>query len=256
MNRNPFFYQRRTGTVYMKKLLLSVVFIAALFAHTAVGSAEAKGSVFLRDDFGSLANWKPFFLPGCKLHSVYTIEKENDNSSLKAESHASASAVICKESFNVYEFPRVRWRWKVMNIYAGGDQRTKQGNDFPIRIYIMFLYDPDKAGAFERLEYGAAKKLYGEYPPQSSLTYVWANKEDPERIVTSPFTNRAKIILLEKGTAKIGTWVDEEVDILDDYRKAFGKDPPEKAAIAVMNDSDNTGENSISYLDYLEVFKQ
>ncbi len=239
----------------MKKLFFSVVFIAVLFAHAALSAVASNETVFFHEDFNNLENWKPFFLPGIKRHSTYTIEKENDNCYLKAESHASASAIIFKESFNVYEFPCARWRWKVMNVYAKANPRTKKGDDFPIRIYIMFLYDPSQAGIFERLKYGLAKKLYGQYPPQSSLTYVWANKEDPERIVTSPYTNRAKMIFLEKGTAKIGTWVDEEVEILDDYRKAFGKNPPEKAAIAVMNDSDDTGESSVSYLDYLEVFK-
>jgi Ca2+-binding EF-hand superfamily protein len=40
---------------------------------------------------------------------------------------------------------------------------------------------------------------------------------------------------------------------VDDYQKAFGSKPPSRARIAIMNDSDNTGESSISFMEYLEV---
>jgi hypothetical protein len=49
--------------------------------------------------------------------------------------------------------------------------------------------------------------------------------------------------------------VEEEANILEDYTKAFGAAPPAIASIAIMNDSDNTGESSVSYVDYIEVYK-
>jgi hypothetical protein len=61
------------------------------------------------------------------------------------------------------------------------------------------------------------------------------------------------MVLKEKGTAKVGQWVEEEADVLADYRKAFGKDPPRAASLAVMNDSDNTGERSVSFIDWIEI---
>jgi hypothetical protein len=63
------------------------------------------------------------------------------------------------------------------------------------------------------------------------------------------------MVLLEKGPTKAGTWVDEEIDILADYQKAFKSKPPARARIAIMNDSDNTGESSVSYLEYIDVYK-
>lgn len=45
----------------------------------------------------------------------------------------------------------------------------------------------------------------------------------------------------------------ESVNILDDYRKAFGKDHPATAALAVMSDTDNTGTSAVAYLDFIEV---
>jgi hypothetical protein len=211
--------------------------------------------VLFREDFASLDNWKPFTFPKIKSHSTYTIEHTGSEHVLRAESSASASAIVYKDVFDVYDHQRVKWRWKVRNIYAKGDVRSKEGDDYPIRVYIMFEYDPEKAGALERIKYGFAKSLYGEYPPHSSLSYIWSSKDDPETFVVSPYTDKAMMVLLEKGPAKVGTWVDEEIDILADYQKAFNTKPPARARIAIMNDSDNTGESSVSYMEYIEVFK-
>jgi hypothetical protein len=38
------------------------------------------------------------------------------------------------------------------------------------------------------------------------------------------------------------------------YKRAFGKKPPPGARIGSMNDSDNTAERSVSYIDYIEVY--
>jgi hypothetical protein len=225
------------------------------FAATTLPQANQDGTVLFREKFANLDNWKPLVFPGIQRQSIYSTEYLNGIHYLKAQSNASASAIVYKHAFNVYEYPRVRWRWKVSNLYAKGDFRTKEGDDYPIRIYIMFAYDPKTAGPFQKMTYGLAKKLYGKYPPDSTLNYVWANTEQPEGIVTSPYTERARMIALQKGGNKVGSWQDEEINILADYRKAFGTDPPATASIAIMNDSDNTGEISVSFVEYIEIFK-
>jgi hypothetical protein len=210
--------------------------------------------ILFREDFKSLQNWKPFYFLK-KKHTVYSVEHEGDKYRLWAESNASASALIYKEKFNVYEYPRVRWRWKVNNIYTKGDDGTKTGDDYPMRIYVAFEYDPENEGFFERVKNSLIKKIYGEDPPRSSLNYIWASKEHKERIMKSPFTSKAKIIILQQGSLNVGKWEDEDINIVGDYRRAFGKDPPPVAGIAIMNDADNTGESSVSFLEYIEVYR-
>jgi hypothetical protein len=234
--------------------LQSIFCILALLTAASPAGAEERQILF-REDFSALDRWKPFLFPKIKSHSTYTIERSEDAHILRAESNASASAIMHMDTFNVHTYPKVKWRWKVKNIYAKADVRTKEGDDYPLRVYIMFEFDPKKAGVMDVITYGIAKSLYGQYPPHSSLSYVWASKDDPETFVVSPYTDKAMMVLLEKGAAKAGTWVDEEIDILSDYRKAFRKEPPVQARIAIMNDSDNTGESSVSWMEYIEVFK-
>jgi hypothetical protein len=230
------------------------LFLLVFFFVSSPSAADDRPVLF-REDFSTLDNWKPFFFPKIKSHSTYSIERDGDKHVLRTESNASASAIVYKDAFVVSDFPKVKWRWKIRNVYTKADARSKDGDDYPIRVYIMFEYDPEKAGTLDHIKYGIAKSLYGEYPPHSSLSYVWSSKDDPETFLVSPYTDKAMMVLLEKGPAKAGVWVDEGIDILVDYQKAFKTKPPARARIAIMNDSDNTGESSVSYIEYLEVFK-
>jgi hypothetical protein len=51
-------------------------------------------------------------------------------------------------------------------------------------------------------------------------------------------------------------WVEEDVNIVRDYREAFGSEPPPVASLAIMNDSDDTGERAVSFIDYIEVYRR
>jgi hypothetical protein len=237
--------------------LFRVLFLTALFVALAALGLQAAGiDAVISEQFNDLAGWKPLNFPKIKQHTKYQIEKDGGRSFLAAISNASASGLVYKKEFNVYQYPKVRWRWKIEHVYKKGDATRKDGDDYPIRVYVMFTYDPDKASFGQRVKYGVVKAIYGEYPPDSGLNYIWANRPHAKRIITSPYTDRSKMVVLESGPAKAGQWVDEEIDILADYRAAFGKDPPKKARLAVMNDSDNTGESSISYMDYIEVYRE
>lgn len=234
----------------------SIIILWSIVAFAATAIAQDR-TVLFREEFNSLGDWQLYTFPYPKIrkHTVYSIETNGSESVLRAKSADAASAIVHAKVFNVAEYPKARWRWKVSNIYRKGDSRAKAGDDYPIRIYLMFEYDPEKAGVGERAAYGLAKMRFGSYPPQSSLCYVWASKEEKDRIITSPYTDRVKMVLLRMGPKDVGTWQEEEVNILEDYRTAFGTDPPVRARIAIMNDSDNTGESAVSWVDYLEVFK-
>jgi len=217
--------------------------------------AAAQSAVLLREEFNDLASWRPVTFPKIPEHTQYSIENQGRESVLRAESHASASAIVYRSPFNVYDYPRLRWKWKVENVYDKGNARTKEGDDYPLRVYVLFEYDPEKASTYDKAKYGLAKALYGEYPPHSALNYIWISREDEGGIITSSYTSNAKMIVLQKGKKNLGRWIVEERDILDDYRRAFGTEPPAMATLGIMNDSDNTKEASVSYVGFIEIFR-
>ncbi len=238
----------------VKTGLPAIIVVTALALISVLPLSSQEESFAIREDFKDLKNWEPFTFKNEKRHSSYTIESEGKESYLRAESDDSVSAIIYKGEFNVYEFPKLKWRWKVNNVYEKGDAKTKEGDDYPLRVYVIFEYDPDRVGFLERSKYNAARLIYGKYPPDSSLNYIWSNKNHSEEILPSVYTNRSKMVLLQKGSSNTGKWITQEVDILGDYEKAFGKKPPAHATLGIMNDSDNTGEKSVSFIDSIELY--
>ena len=231
-------------------ILLLLLWMTLPFPSPAAG---AEPTTLFRENFDTLAQWEPLTFPKIKAHSTYTLVKEGGKTVLKAESRSSASALVCRRTFDIRRTPRLHWRWKVTKLADTGNPREKAGDDYPIRVYVMFQYDPARAGLGERMLYNATKLVYGKYPPHSTLNYVWTGRNMTERFIVSPYTDKARMVVLEQGKGRLGQWVEESVDMVDDYRQAFGKEPPPIAGIAVMSDSDNTGTQAEAYLDYIEI---
>ncbi len=226
----------------------ALIIILLLFLSLTVSADNA-----INLGFNNLSEWEPLKFPKIKTYSRYSIVPENGKNILLCESNASASGLILKKTFNIYQYNRLKWKWKVSNVYNNADPRKKSGDDFPIRIYIIFKYNPEKATLYEKTKYNAAKLIYEEYPPHSSVNYVWSSSVIPERMITSPYTDRVKLILLQKGPEKVNKWITEEVNILEDYKRAFGENPPETASLAIMSDSDNTGESAKAFIEYIQI---
>lgn len=231
-----------------KYALFSVLLISTL-------CIASDNNVLLHEDFKDLSKWIPLTFPKIESHSLYTAESNGTISYLKASSSNSASALLYKETFNVYDYPKIKWTWKVDNVYKKAVISEKSGDDYPIRLYIMFQYDPSNSTFFEKIKYKTAKLIYGQYPPLAGLNYVWSSQETTMKYYASPYTDKAIMFPLEKGSKNIGKWITESVDLLEDYREVFKKEPPKNVSIAIMSDSDNTKESAISYITDIEIFK-
>jgi len=191
--------------------------------------------------------WKPLAFKKIEKHTSYTLAKEDNAVVVKAVAEASASGLTRETKINPKEYPIVEWRWKVTNILKKGDVRRKEGDDYPARIYITFEYDPSKLSFFEKTKYNAIRLLYGEYPPLAAINYIWESKAPVGTMVPNPFTDRVMMFVVETGPSKLNQWVNEERNIFEDYKKAFGQEPPMISGIAIMTDTDNTGESATAY---------
>lgn len=159
---------------------------------------------------------------------------------LFARADASASGLITRLNRPVAESPILRWRWKIARTLPAGDERRKSGDDYAARVYVAFLYDPARVSAGTRFKYGLAKKLKGEYPPHAAINYIWANKLAKGASIVNAYTDRVIMVAARSGDAEAGQWREEERDVLADYRRLFGEDPPPYSGIAVMTDADDT----------------
>ncbi len=204
----------------MRLLLFLVCFFLSVQAEAAA----------LRLDFSSgLDGWDEKLFSG---RVDYRIVAAEGTQVLQAESRGMASALIRRVDIDPQQYPRIRWRWKIENVLEKGHAGSRDGDDYPARIYIVFdSWLPNFA---------------------RSLNYIWASRLAAEEVVVNPYYRRSMMLAVESGAEKSGHWIVEERSLVDDYQKAFGGKIPGIRAIAVMSDGDNTGESVRAWFDWIE----
>lgn len=202
-----------------------------LFCLSLCLSARA-GETILLDDFeaGLSPKWEEKSFLG---HTRYEVVAEGAGHVLRAQADASASGLVRKIDFDPARCRRLAWRWKVENTIASGDETLKKGDDYAARTYVVF------PSWF--------------FPATRTLNYIWANKLPKGGHVPNPFLSRAIMIAVESGDENAGKWMEESRDIVEDFRMAFGEDPPRAGAVAIMTDTDNTGERAVAFYDDLRL---
>lgn len=198
-----------------------VVLLFVLLTALPVSADEIAISRFGSD---GLKGWESKSFKGT---TDYTLVQEEGRPALKAYAKGAASGLTKKIIFKPVNYRYLKWSWKIKNSVAGGNEKTRQGDDYAARVYVVF------PGRF--------------FWQMRALNYIWANKLPKGEFVPNAFTSNAMMIAVESGQAKAGQWVTEERDILTDYRRVFGEDPPEAGAIAIMTDTDNTGAEATAW---------
>ena len=191
--------------------------------------------------------WEPLRFEKITSYTEYALIEDEGIRVVQAVSKSSASGLARDLIIDIKQYPIIRWRWKVSNVYIKGDVTKKNGDDYPARIYVSFSYDPDRVGFFERAKFKMAKMVYGKYPPGSAINYIWASHAKSGAMVSNPYSDHVKMIVIESGKEALNTWVTEERNIYNDYVEAFGVEPPMMSGIAIMTDSDNTKESATAF---------
>ena len=230
-------------------ILLTALFVISFHAETAIAKNQLIVGAFSHSVSGDELpeNWEPLTFKKIDRHTQYRMDRDGDIPVIKAVSRASASGLIRKIRIDPEKYPIIKWRWKITNIYKNGDATRKDGDDFPARIYVAFEYDSQKVGFFEKVIFAAIKLFYGEYPPIAAINYIWGNKSMVGTVLKNPYTGRVRMVVVQSGKKHLNTWINEERNIYTDYIKAFGEKPPFISGVAIMTDSDNTGESAVSF---------
>ena len=219
---------------------LSVIEVAK-FSSGTVGQAIPDG-------------WKPLTFKKVPKQTKYELMKDGESIVMKAMSDASASGLTKEVRIDPKEYPIIRWRWRVENLLKRSDVSRKDGDDYPARLYITFEFDPEKTSFSKKLKYQAGRVIFGDIPI-GALNYIWETKTPIGTIVENAYTDFAQMIVVESGPQKVGVWVGEERNIYEDYKHAFGEEPPMLNGVAIMTDTDNTKEQATAYYGDI-VFQQ
>lgn len=231
--------------------LALLVVLALILLGIPARSAENVLAVgaFSQAAEGSLPpGWKPqIFKKKNTKQTVYHMVRDGEITVVRAESVGTASGIEHEIPVDLKAFPVLRWRWKVDNVVASGDPRRKDKDDYAARVYVTFAFEPDKASFGERLRFRTTRALSSNVP-FAAIAYIWASRTPVGTVVASPHMGDVvKLIVVESGDARVGQWMAEERNVYEDYRRAFGKEPPRVSGVAIMTDTDNTQERATAY---------
>ena len=193
--------------------------------------------------------WQPLTFPRITRHTRYAVVPEGEGWALRAESEAAAAALYRPLDLDPRVYQVIAWRWKVSRVLEKSNPFRKAGDDYPARVYVAFRYDPEQAGIWVRTRYEFYRAFYGEYPPGAVINYIWDSRVPKGTALPNAYTDRARMLVLESGAGEVGRWVAETRNLHDDYRRLFGEEPTRLVGVAVMTDTDDTGESATAWYD-------
>ena len=214
----------------MKKLSTCCLLFFICSALTSI----SQNKEIIIDDYksGLSSKWEGKSFSG---ETRYSVTTEDNIRCIRAVSNASASALIYKIKYYPREYPFLSWEWKVSNVLKKGNAHKKEGDDYAARVYVIFpsiLFWKTKA-----------------------INYIWASTLPEGTAVPNPFTANDKMIAVESGEKNVGKWVPEERNVFEDYKKLFGEEPPKAGGIAIMTDTDNTGESATAWYGTIRIMR-
>ncbi len=148
---------------------------------------------------------------------------------LKATSTASASGLIKKQRIDLTKTPFINWRWKINNYLTTVQERTKAGDDYAARLYVV-------------LEGGL---LFWQ---TKSINYVCASNIPKQTVWPNAYAGDAvKMIALRDKSDPLNTWATEKRNVRDDFKRYLGLDVQFIDAVALMTDTDDSHESATAF---------
>lgn len=222
---------------------------AAAFALPVRAAAEVHALRFsaLHPGEPLPAQYRAYVFAGQARRTEYALVEDAGATVLRARAEASTAGIIHDLRVDPAAHPVLAWRWKATRLPQKADLRTKAGDDYAARLYVVFDLRLAALPLGERVGVTLARLIYGEDVPAAALCYVWASRAAVGTIAPNAYTGRVRMVVVDSGGANLGRWVAHERDVAADFRRAFGEAPPAVKGVVVSTDTDNTGETAEAY---------
>ena len=138
---------------------------------------------------------------------------------------------------------RFRFSWYVPELQPGFDLSKKGADDAVARLVLSFSGDRynGKWAARDHIVSELSSLIAGKPLPYASIMYVWDSRYPAGTVISNPYTDRIRQIVVESGPQRLNQWVDFERDVDADFRMAFGEDAGAMVGLSLMTDSNNSG---------------
>lgn len=179
---------------------------------------------------GRLDGWSDKSFSG---ETRYRLQGQPGQQYLRADSAGTASAYYREIRVDLRKTPVLHWRWRKLKSPAVGNERSKGGDDFAARVYVVH-----SGGLF--------------FWKTLAINYVWSRAQPPGSVWNNPFAgSNAKMVALRDDKDSDG-WHEESRNVYEDFKKLQGKTFEHIDGVAIMTDSDNS--HSSAAAEYGDIY--
>ena len=166
----------------------------------------------------------------------YTFSGTNKGT-IKGETDGTASILYNQQEIDIAQSPWLNWRWKISNTFGELDERTRSGDDYPARMYVVIQT--------------------GALPWETkAINYVWSSNARIGDSWDNPFTSNAKMLVLQTGDSHVGKWLTEKRNVAADFKLLFNLEVNKLSGYAVMVDGDNSGSAGTGWFSHINFTEQ
>ena len=201
------------------------ILIISLVTLVAQSAAQAEQVHIGRFSSSDLSGWEEKSFVG---NTQYSLSQDEGKTVLKAQTAGTASGMFHEIDIDLNETPYLNWSWKIDKVYQGNDEHSKDGDDYPARIYVVV-----SGGLF--------------FWKTRAINYVWSSNQDVGTSWENAYTSNARMLAVRAGANEAEQWHTEKRNIQADLKQLFGEDITEINAIAIMSDSDNAKQSTTAF---------
>ena len=208
----------------MFRFLFKLILITAL-SQTTLYAEDIKVFEFTDKELSELTVRK---VRGADNKTTYSVGSNENGNYLKAIADNAASGLGKEIKIDLNKTPFINITWKIEKDIPGIDETAKKGHDFAARVFVI-------------------KKTGATALSNRAVNYVFSSNQDVGSNSPSPYTKKSVDNVLATTKTNLNEWVTVKANVKEDFKKFHNLDVNELDGIAIMSDTDNSKQKSITY---------
>ena len=208
----------------MFRFLFKLILVSALF-QTTLYAEDVKVFEFTDKELSELTVRK---VRGADNKTTYSVGSNENGNYLKAIADNAASGLGKEIKIDLNKTPFINITWKIEKDIPGIDETAKKGHDFAARVFVI-------------------KKTGATALSNRAVNYVFSSNQDVGSNSPSPYTKKSVDNVLATTKTNLNEWVTVKANVKEDFKKFHNLDVNELDGIAIMSDTDNSKQKSITY---------
>ena len=208
----------------MFRFLFKLILVTAL-SKTTLYAEDIKVFEFTDKELSELTVRK---VRGADNKTTYSVGSNENGNYLKAIADNAASGLGKEIKIDLNKTPFINITWKIEKDIPGIDETAKKGHDFAARVFVI-------------------KKTGATALSNRAINYVFSSNQDVGSNSPSPYTKKSMDNVLATTKTNLNEWVTVKANVKEDFKKFHNLDVNELDGIAIMSDTDNSKQKSITY---------